>query len=64
MESVMSCKECKVIEHCQPCNCCSTDGLSTVIDVPRPTERVIVREIVQVATPCAPDCNCDGVATE
>ncbi len=46
---------CKVIEKCKtPCGCLSDNesGLSQQISVPRPTERVIEREIVELATRC------------
>ncbi|MCQ9120949.1 hypothetical protein BKG95_02320 [Rodentibacter pneumotropicus] len=51
---------CKVIEKCKKCKCCkgnSNDGLSSQIQIPRPTERVIERKIVELATRCE-DCGC------
>ncbi|OOF40859.1 hypothetical protein BKK47_02835 [Rodentibacter mrazii] len=50
---------CKVIEKCKKCQCCKNkdEGLASQISVPRPTERVIEREIVELATRCE-DCGC------
>lgn len=52
---------CKVIEKCKKCKCCkkSDDGLASQIQVPRPTERVIERQIVELATRCE-DCGCSN----
>lgn len=50
---------CKVIEKCKKCKCCKNkdEGLAGQISVPRQTERVIEREIVELATRCE-DCGC------
>ncbi len=54
---------CKVIEKYKKCQCCQSDnqdGLASQIHVPRPTERVIEREIVELATTCE-DCGCSNI---
>ncbi len=49
---------CKVIEKCKKCQCCKQDdnGLANQIQVPRPTERVVERQIVELATRCEDGC--------
>lgn len=52
--------DCKVIEKCKKRKCCckkKDEGLASQIQVPRPTERVIERQIVELATRCE-DCGC------
>ena len=57
-------KKCKVIEKCKKCRCCQakSQGLADKINVPRPTERVIERHIVELAARCE-DCGCSKEAT-
>lgn len=52
--------DCKVIEKCKKCKCCEkqTQGLADKLAIPRPTERVVERQIVELATRCE-DC-CGG----
>lgn len=50
--------ECKVLDKCKKCNCCKKQkaGLSNKLDLHRPTERVIERQIVELARRCD-DCD-------
>lgn len=52
--------KCKVLDKCKKCKCCNqdNDGLASQIQVPRPTERVIERQIVELATSCEDCCGC------
>ncbi|MGX2956440.1 hypothetical protein ACWIYZ_05030 [Ursidibacter arcticus] len=52
--------KCKVLDKCKKCKCCNQDkdGLASQIQVPRPTERVIERQIVELATRCEDCCGC------
>ncbi|OOF53882.1 hypothetical protein [Rodentibacter genomosp. 2] len=56
---------CKVIEKCKKCQCCKNkdNGLASQISVPRPTERVIERQIVELARSCE-DCGCTELKPE
>lgn len=53
--------KCKVIEKCKKCQCCKKQavGLSEQLAKPRPVERVIERQIVELATRCE-ECGCKG----
>lgn len=50
--------KCKVIEKCKKCQCCKKQavGLSEQLAKPRPAERVIERQIVELATRCEDKC--------
>ncbi|MBF0785777.1 hypothetical protein E4T80_09930 [Muribacter muris] len=50
---------CKVLEKCKPCRCSQTQagGLSEKLAKHRPAERVIERQIVELATRCE-RCEC------
>lgn len=50
---------CKALEKCKAYRCCSqkNEGLATQIERIRPTERVIERQIVELARRCE-DCGC------
>lgn len=52
--------KCKVIEKCKKCQCCKKQavGLSEQLAKYRPAERVIERQIVELATRCE-DCGCN-----
>lgn len=52
--------QCKIIEKCKKCQCCKKQaiGLSEKVAIPRPTERIVERQIVELANRCE-DC-CSG----
>lgn len=52
--------KCKILEKCKKCGCKNKDvGLAEKIQIPRPTERVIERQIVELASRCKADCDCN-----
>lgn len=52
--------KCKILEKCKKCCCKNKEaGLSNKIHTPRPTERVIERQIVELASRCKADCDCN-----
>lgn len=53
--------KCKVLEKCKTCSCCQKNntGLSEKLTAHRPTERIIERQIVELATRCQ-GAECQG----
>lgn len=52
---------CKVLEKCKKCKCCKEDkaGLADKIEPHRPAERVVERQIVELARCCEPCKTCE-----
>lgn len=54
--------KCKTLDKCKKCRCCDKNrsqggSLSEKMAVPRPVERVVERQIVELATRCEPCCH-------
>lgn len=58
--------DCKILDKCKKCRCCKQQGvgLAEKIAKHRPAERVVERQIVELATRCESGCGCNKTKKE